>query len=539
MKIGLYLAYGPNVVLTKEGLGRYLGSLLKGFTEDNHDVSVACPEWMLDSLDELAEEFNLDKSKLNFIASYKTPAFLSILEWLKKERDKKSKSFFQKWNLRRKLCGTAWSIMSLLTSVSSMALFIPLAVLLGVMFVLLSPLFLIGGIILLLRAILKKGTNKINLKSILRNMKARILRPELLSRVYQQMLKNAEKDLTKQINGKYGDKVDIWYCPSAFWSGFGDVKGVTVLNVPDLVTSEFTFRYAEQNNFAAANKRVKNSIQKGKYFITYCDYLKKSLLEERFNVNSENIVSIPHAANQLDRNITFDSQLAEKFGVEQDYSTVYSRSLLNGLYLRNKGTERYVKKFNFQNVQYIFYSSQIRPHKNVMTLVKAYEYLLRRKYVNVKLVLTGDITANVDLWDYIQKHRLQYDVLCFFNIPEKELAALYRCADLVVNPTLYEGGFPFTFTEGMSVGTPSIMSDIPQVRDVVEQYGLEEEMLFDPYDWKALADKMADSLTHRNELYQMELPMYQKMAERTSKIVAQEYVRAFEYFIELEKKSRK
>ena len=129
---------------------------------------------------------------------------------------------------------------------------------------------------------------------------------------------------------------------------------------------------------------------------------------------------------------------------------------------------------------------------------------------------------------------MQVDVIALHGVDVQGLAALYRCAELVVNPTLYEGGFPFTFAEGMSVGTPSVMSDIPQVRDVIEPYGLEDEMLFDPNDVQAIADKIEYGLMHKAELYQKELPVFNAMACRTENVVAQEYLESFQTIINTE-----
>lgn len=542
MKIGIYLAYDPNVVLKKEGLGRYLANLLKGFIQEKHEVSIACPEWMLDAMDELVDEFNLEREKLNFLVSYKRPAVWNIYHWLQGKKKQKAKKLLKDWKIYRRLCGGVESLLSLMVSMTSMTLFVLLILAICLVLLLLSPILFVSAIIIgavmLMRSIGKKGSMLLQVQAA----KSKIIRSGIISKLeqfaYHKMLKNAERDLVRQINRKYRNSVDIWYCPAAFWDSFGDIKGVTAMNVPDLVTNEFSCRYAENSVFVDANNNVSNAIKKGKYFITYSDYVKKTLLENQFGIPAPHIIAIPHAVNRLDGNITFDDQLSQRFGIDADYSTEFSRNVLNTLFVRTINMQRYLRRFNFKDVKYIFYSSQIRPHKNIMTLVKAYEYLLRRKYCNVKLILTGDISSDKELWDYIVLHRLQFDILAFYNVTMQELSALYRCAELVVNPTFYEGGFPFTFGEGMSVGTPSVMSDIPQVREVVEPYGLNDEMLFDPYDYMAMAKKMEYGLKHRDELLKKQSVLYSDMKQRTYGLVANEYVDAFNSFIEQEKEQK-
>ena len=60
MNIGIYLAYAPNATLSTEGLGRYLGGLLKGFISEGNDVTVVMPKWLTETMQELLEEFDID-----------------------------------------------------------------------------------------------------------------------------------------------------------------------------------------------------------------------------------------------------------------------------------------------------------------------------------------------------------------------------------------------------------------------------------------------------------------------------------------------
>ena len=154
--------------------------------------------------------------------------------------------------------------------------------------------------------------------------------------------------------------------------------------------------------------------------------------------------------------------------------------------------------------------------------------------MQIKLILTCRFYKDAEVTNYIQENYLQYDVLSFWGVSKQQLAALYACAELVVNPTFYEGGFPFTFGEGMSVGTPSVMSKIPQVLDVVEGYSLEKYM-FDPYDVEDMADKIYYALKHREEVYLAEKELYEELDRRNWNDVGEEYVEAFQYFMEREK----
>jgi len=107
------------------------------------------------------------------------------------------------------------------------------------------------------------------------------------------------------------------------------------------------------------------------------------------------------------------------------------------------------------------------------------------------------------------------------------LASFYCLASLAVNPTLFEGGFPFTFTEAYSVGTPSLLSDISMVRERLadrdnETGRLLERMLFDPMNPLDLAEKIRWAVANRQELFALQrglfeaFPTWEEVAQRYS-----------------------
>ena len=69
---------------------------------------------------------------------------------------------------------------------------------------------------------------------------------------------------------------------------------------------------------------------------------------------------------------------------------MYTTDMTNKQFSRSKiqeyaniyfSTVDYLREFDFSDVRYIFYASQNRPHKNILNLIKAYEYILRKKYI--------------------------------------------------------------------------------------------------------------------------------------------------------------
>jgi glycosyltransferase involved in cell wall biosynthesis len=106
----------------------------------------------------------------------------------------------------------------------------------------------------------------------------------------------------------------------------------------------------------------------------------------------------------------------------------------------------------------------------------------------------------------------------------KELAAFYQLADLAVNPSLSEGGCPFTFTEALSVNTPVVMARIPVAIEVLTDSALQEKMFFDPYDWKDMAGRIAWALANHEDLLEVQLKTYTELKKRTWVDVVNEHI---------------
>lgn len=543
MKIGIYMAYGPNTVLGKEGLGRYIGNLIKGFVDAGHQVTIACPKWSLETIDDLFQDFHINTEQTEFVVSYKTPALWRLYEGKYKKKHPKNKL---KDEVFSKMTDILENTFNQIFSVSSMVLFIILMaglVLLGlVLGVLLFPLLLLGVIGLFVYKIGKMVSHKGEFL-VRQKIKSALTVLQTCSKNkwtdwHMTLIEKRDtlvgKSLVEKVN-HVAKPQDVWFVPALFWPETAELNGRKVVCAPDIVTIEFPMLFS-QMHMVPSTKRCQKVIEKENYFITYCEYIRNSLLIERYGKKEDHVISIPHINNAMNTYLEIDVD-KKKLNTQKDLTTAFAKAVIRVAKYRYRiSPENYMNTFHTDGMKYIFYSSQARAHKNMLTLVKAYAYLLRHKYAKIKLVLTGDYSLPYfeQIYTYVMEHRLQYDILCLYSVTAQELAALYKCAELVVNPTFYEGGFPFTFGEGMSVGTPSVMSDIPQVREVVEPYGLADEMLFDPYDYRAMAEKIEYGLQHREELYQKQLPLYRGMEKRTADVVAQEYIAAFETFIELE-----
>ena len=90
----------------------------------------------------------------------------------------------------------------------------------------------------------------------------------------------------------------------------------------------------------------------------------------------------------------------------------------------------------------------------------------------------------------------------------------------------------------MSVGTPSVMGNMPQNMDVINDYPIiRDEAIFDSNDYMDMAKTIEWGLDNRDKLYRDELPLYEAYLKRDNRFVAHEYIEYFKYVLECEKKA--
>lgn len=537
------MAYAPTVKkfsLKQEGLGRYSSILIRALLENGHNVTIACPKYCLGAVKEVLKEQNLNEDSVAIISTKKNPVLLDFFElWKNRERKKRTSSRFEKFI--RRIVSKMLPFVVTEKSVICLSIFGILSLLctfiLGTVGLILGLLF---GVLLSLYLLLRKGFR--NFAEKLKEKKPRgILKKfrefyQILKKIYEsealKLIEYIRQDSMREILRKISvmkEKMDIWYSPTAFWPEFNQIEGKKILCAPDLVTIEFAEGFSS-GRAAFSTAKTRKTLEEGDYFITYSEYIADSLLIKKLGKKEENIKVIPHAMNDMLQYLNIKDHF--KLGIfNYDINKYFATErVLSSLVAKNINMGNYVDGFSFGDMKYIFYPSQIREHKNIWMLVRVYERLLRERHIPVKLVLTCDVMTKPDLWKYIEKKRLQFDVLFFKNVTNQQLAALYMCAQLVVTPTLYEGGFPFTFGEGMSVGTPSVMSDIPQVMDVLKQYSYIDKAknwIFDAYSETDLENKLIYALDHVEELREKQQELFDLLNERTWKDVGKEYVDVF------------
>ncbi|MBD3306172.1 glycosyltransferase [candidate division KSB3 bacterium] len=140
---------------------------------------------------------------------------------------------------------------------------------------------------------------------------------------------------------------------------------------------------------------------------------------------------------------------------------------------------------------YILYLGNFMPHKNLDTLVKAYSRLKHRHHLPHRLVLAGkNERMRQQLQAVIAQERVEEDVLLTGFVEPAWVPALYRCADLFVYPSLYEG-FGLQALEAMAFRVPVALAGVAALPEIAGDAAVQ----FDPRSADHMAEVMHEALT--------------------------------------------
>ncbi|HEX7313222.1 MAG TPA: glycosyltransferase family 1 protein [Pyrinomonadaceae bacterium] len=140
----------------------------------------------------------------------------------------------------------------------------------------------------------------------------------------------------------------------------------------------------------------------------------------------------------------------------------------------------------------------IEPRKNLATLVRAFEDVLReRPASNLRLVVAGGRGwLSGPLFESIERSPARGRVVLAGYVSDEQLRALYTSCAAFVYPSLYEG-FGLPPLEAMSCGAAVVAGDTPAIAEVTGGAA----RLFDPRDHaqlaRALLELLADDAARR------------------------------------------
>jgi glycosyltransferase involved in cell wall biosynthesis len=147
---------------------------------------------------------------------------------------------------------------------------------------------------------------------------------------------------------------------------------------------------------------------------------------------------------------------------------------------------------------YILYVGNVKPHKNLIVLLKAYCLLSKELKAKYQLVIVGKkegfITQDKQINDFIKSNNLQDQIMFTGYADDFDLPKIYKEATLFVFPSLYEG-FGLPILEALASGTLVISSNAASLPEI----GGKAVVYFDPINYSELAQKITESIEGKTD----------------------------------------
>lgn len=136
-----------------------------------------------------------------------------------------------------------------------------------------------------------------------------------------------------------------------------------------------------------------------------------------------------------------------------------------------------------RNKPYALFVGTPEPRKNLRRLIKAFARLIKENKIQSDLVIVGaGGWGGEDIDSVIQSEAANKHIVILGHVSDNDLQTLYRGAEFLVMPSLYEG-FGLPVLEAMRYGVPSLVSEGGSLAEVAGDSGL----LVDPQSVDSIA----------------------------------------------------
>lgn len=143
--------------------------------------------------------------------------------------------------------------------------------------------------------------------------------------------------------------------------------------------------------------------------------------------------------------------------------------------------------------KYLLFVGNVKPHKNLLTLLKAFAILLESEPEYDMLIVgkkDGFITGDTQVGSILESNPLLKKRVIFTGyVEDDQLPKLYQHASLLVFPSVYEG-FGLPPLEAMASGCPVVASSAASIPEVCSDAAL----YFEPQNYQELGLKLKEVL---------------------------------------------
>jgi len=242
--------------------------------------------------------------------------------------------------------------------------------------------------------------------------------------------------------------------------------------------------------------------------------------QEFFPVLHKNLLKffVPFSAKRADRIISVSEftkkEIVKYYRVPEEKITVIHEGA-SDKFANIKDKESIfsvIKRYGIKK-KYILFVGRIEPRKNIIGLLKAFDYIKKKGMKDICLVIVGNqdrIFQEKELFNRIKDMELSSDIIFTGGVSEDDLPVLYNGAEVLVYPAFAEG-FGLPVLEAMACGTPVITSDTTSLPEVTGDAAI----LINPNSYEEIGgslEKLLNNHVLRKELSEKGLERAQKFS---------------------------
>ncbi len=249
------------------------------------------------------------------------------------------------------------------------------------------------------------------------------------------------------------EKLDIFYSPSHYSPQFAPCP--TIPTIHDLGYLQFKSQFTKKDFYQLTNW-TKQSIKKSAHIVTVSNF-SKTEIEKIYHINPEKITI---AYNGVDNFPKID----------------------------DKKQKEILSIYDLQSKNYYLYLGTLKPNKNIPFLIRSFAKYLRSTIYDLKpkLVIAGKKGWLFDeIFSTVKQEGIESSIIFTDFIDDNQKTILYQNAKALIMPSIYEG-FGIPVIEAMKLNTPVISSDIPPLKEVIENNGF----YFDPGNQEELVHQL-------------------------------------------------
>lgn len=306
-------------------------------------------------------------------------------------------------------------------------------------------------------------------------------------------------DLWAMSRAVLNHRVDVFFFPAvySYYPIFNRTK--TVVTIHDMIADrnpELIFPNTKSKIFWKLKQNT--AVFQADLILTVSEY-SKMRIAEHFNLPEKRLRVINEAARPVFR------VLAEK-----------------------ENSARILRRFGLEkDTRFLLYVGGISPHKNLQTLISAFE-IIGREDAELKLILAGDyekdsfFSALKDIKKRIESLGITEKVIFTGFLNDEELVAFYNHTALLVFPS-FEEGFGLPAIEAMACGTPVAASNCGSLPEVLAEAG----EFFDPFSVESAVSAIRKVLSDDNLRRSMSAQGLARASQSTWKKAAQDTLKIF------------